>query len=73
MSQPIGLNVVSHKKIWHVTLANFECGKLFGSMLDKNKFQDCNQFIFSDPNPEQKFANEKNNQNSGGKNEILKF
>ena len=56
-----------------MTLANFECGKLFGSMLDKNKFQDCNLFIFSDPNPEQKFANEKNNQNSGGKNEILKF
>jgi len=51
----MALNIVSHKKIWHMTLGNFECGKLFNSFLDKQKFKECNNYIFIDPNPEKKF------------------
>jgi hypothetical protein len=56
MTQPISLNVVSTKLTWHITVAPIESGKLIGAFLDKNKSQDCNNWIFEDPNPETKPA-----------------
>ena len=54
MVQPISLNIVSKRKIWHQTLKEIECMKLYSSFLDKSKFLECNDFIFEEINPELK-------------------
>ena len=54
-TQPLSLNFISHKKTWHVPLTNFECHRMFLTMLDKSKYKDCNNHIFTDINPEEKY------------------
>ena len=66
MVQPISLNIVSKRKIWHQTLQEFECSKLYNTMMDKNKSNGCNDHIFEEINPEQI-------QGPPGKNDILKY
>lgn len=74
-TQPMSLNVVSHSLTWHMTLADFACGKLITTMLDQEKSKGCNNYMFEEPNPEAKPKGVAGLQAgaAGGKNKLLKL
>ena len=58
--QPISLNIVSNKLVWHIPLANHSIGKLISAFIDQSLYKDCNNYMFEDPNPEKQFRNQQN-------------
>ena len=58
--QPMSLNIISNRKIWHCPLLNLPCSQLFGTLVEKQKSLDCNDYIFEDVNPELKYQGSDN-------------
>jgi len=71
-TQPISLNLISNKKVWHCPLG-LPSQSMFSTIIDKSKSKDCNDYIFENVNPELKYLNQSDGQRSGGRNDILKF
>ena len=52
--QTMGLYIITPNTTWHVMVSPAKIESLLGTLMDKEKFEGINNYIFDSPNPESK-------------------